>query len=77
MIETFSERVQVLMKENNLSVNELASRWEISSRRVVRLLDNVTSPRSIVIIKLSQLFGVSVDYLLGLSESRKSEKRRR
>lgn len=59
-----SERLQKLRKENNLSQEELANKLELSRQAISKWESGITSPDIKNIIKLSEIYGVSTDYIL-------------
>lgn len=64
-----SERLQLLKTEKNLLQKEIAKAVNISLRSYQRYESGERKPDSDVLIKLSNYFNVSVDYLLGLSDN--------
>ena len=65
----FSERLKQLRKENNLKQSELAKELGISAQRI-SLYENGREPEYDILIKMSDYFGVLVDYLIGKSKYR-------
>lgn len=63
---SFHHRLATLM--NELSEIDLADKLDISSARLNNFLNGKEKPTPKVLSQLSQLFGKSTDYLLGLSE---------
>ena len=66
-------RVKELRKERNLRQEELASRVNISQQTVSRIENGENALAADVLIALSKYFGVSVDYILCLTDSRRGE----
>lgn len=64
-------RVKELRKERNLRQEELASRVNISQQTVSRIENGENALAADVLIALSKYFGVSVDYILYLTDSRR------
>ncbi len=64
-------RVKELRKERNLRQEELASRVNISQQTVSRIENGENALAADVLIALSNYFGVSVDYILCLTDSRR------
>ncbi len=64
-------RAKQLMEEKGWSVYDLAAKLGATPRLVQRFLDGESKPRLISWIKMSLLFNVSLDYLIGLSDERK------
>ena len=65
-METLGERIRMLRESVNLSQMELSL---ISQSAIARYELNKTEPKASDIVKLADFFGVSADYLLGLSET--------
>lgn len=63
--QVFAERVKQERAKKNLTMDQLAQKLEVTKSRVNMWENNGTVPRQDVLIKLTQLFGVSADYLLG------------
>ncbi len=68
-METLGERIRMLRESVNLSQMELSRRVDISQSAIARYELNKTEPKASDIVKLADFFGVSADYLLGLSET--------
>ena len=64
----FSERVKKLRLDNKMTMDELAQKLNITKSRISMWENNGTVPREDVLIQLSKLYGVSIDYLLGNEE---------
>lgn len=62
----FSERLKELRKERGLSQMELSKQTGLSQSAIAKWEKDKTDPTSANLIVLSQFFGESVDYLLGL-----------
>lgn len=61
----FSSRIKSLRMERGLSLDKLARELDINKSRVGMWESNGTVPRRDILIKLSNYFEVSIDYLLG------------
>lgn len=61
----FSTRLKKLRKEKGISMDELASNLGVTKSRVNMWENNGTIPRSEILIKLANYYGVSADYLIG------------
>lgn len=61
----FQKRIKELRLEKNLTMQELADKFDITKSRVNMWENNGTVPRMDVLIKLASYFGVTTDYLLG------------
>ena len=66
----FSETLKELMTNNNISQNELAKNIGYSQRAVSKWVNGESEPSESAIRKCALYFGVSCDYLLGLSDKK-------
>ena len=69
-IEKFSYRLTVLLYENNMTQTQLAKQIGTSNVTICRYLTCERIPRLDVVTKIANVFNVSLDYLLGLSEDK-------
>ncbi len=69
-IEKFSYRLTVLLDENNMTQTQLAKQIGTSNVTICRYLTCERIPRLDVVTKIANVFNVSLDYLLGLSEDK-------
>ena len=79
----FGENLQQLRKEKGLSQEKLADTLEVSRQAISKWESNTAYPETEKLIALSDLFGVSIDYLIkgdkkadcgdGSADSEKSE----
>lgn len=67
-MHTFGERLKELRTDKGWTQKELASRIGCAQSSVFYWEQNKQEPSLSVIIKLSVLFNVSADYLLGLMD---------
>jgi len=68
---TFSDRLSLLREENFLTQGELAKKLNISRQSVSNYENGTRFPNDVqLLIKISQLFSVSIDYLIGTSNIR-------
>lgn len=69
--KTPSEIIAELCVEAGISKSELARRLEITPSQITRILNGDTKTiSSNILIKLTKLFGVSADYLLGITDKK-------
>lgn len=61
---TLGEKLKILLKENNMSQEDLAEKLEVSRQAVGKWTNNKGTPEIEKIIQISNMFGVSLDYLL-------------
>lgn len=65
MKNKIAERLQSLLKEENISVNKLATDLGISNSVVYYWVQGKTTPNADYIIALADYFNICTDYLLG------------
>lgn len=66
-------RFKQLREEHGLSQIELGNRLGVTQQSVFAWEHGKTAPQIQTAIQLSQLYGVSLDYLMGLSDTPKAE----
>lgn len=66
----FGERLKILRKDFNISQDELGKKIGVARTSVANYETNRNYPTSEVLEKLSDVFGVSLDYLLGKTDVR-------
>jgi len=66
---TFQQRLKMLMKANDYTQKELAEIVGASQQSVSRWVNGPTEPDIATLIKCASIFGVSVDYLLGVTDT--------
>lgn len=64
---TLGERIKRLRKLNDMSQQQLADYLEINRNHLSRIETNKSDPTSTILMKLSALFEVNVDSLIGNS----------
>ena len=69
-IEKFSYRLTVLLDENNMTQTQLAKKIGTSNVTICRYLTGERVPRLDVVTKIADVFKISLDYLLGLSDDK-------
>lgn len=67
------DRLKSLREEKKLTQTDLAINFNISDSAINRYEKGLRNPDYDLLAKLSSFFNVSVDYLLGISDVRKSE----
>jgi transcriptional regulator with XRE-family HTH domain len=67
-IKTFSERLNKLRKDNSVTVYALADHLGVKEPSVMCYLSSRNYPTVANLMKLADLFGVSIDYLVGRTE---------
>ena len=69
-MSTFSERLKLLRQENRYKQRELAEIFGLKLRGYQSYEYGKAYPTVPGLIQIAKFFGVSVDYLLGLSDKR-------
>lgn len=64
-MELFSLRLRELRKENKLSQAEMAKLLNIRQQSYARYENNTSEPAYDMLVRISKIFSVSCDYLLG------------
>lgn len=67
------ERLKILREEKNLSQKELASIMSMSTSAIAMHEKNLREPDDDTKIKYAKFFNCTIDYLLGLSNDKKSK----
>ena len=65
MQNQLGENIAIFRKEKGLSQEKVAEYMAVSRQAVTKWESNISRPSSDNLIKLAELFGVSVDVLLG------------
>ncbi len=65
----WNKRIKDLREDHDLTQDELAEQLEVSKRTLLRYESGVSEPTISVLIKLSLLFDVSVDYIIGIKNN--------
>lgn len=63
-------RIKKLRKEKNITQIRLSIELEVSQETISAYEKGKYYPSAAILIKLRDIFGVSVDYILGLSDTR-------
>lgn len=66
MKETFGERIRRLRKDRKLKQEQVAAALSVNRKAVSHYENDVREPSFETLIRLSELFRVSTDYLLGI-----------
>ena len=72
---TLGEKLSKLRKENNYTQEQLADVLEVSRQAISKWESNITYPETDKLIRMSELFNCSLDYLLKDAEETDSMKR--
>ncbi len=65
----WNKRIKDLREDHDLTQDELAEQLGVSKRTLLRYESGVSEPTISVLIKLSLLFDVSVDYIIGIKSN--------
>lgn len=68
MVLLFADRLRNLRKEKGLSQTELAKELSITQRKISYLETGQLEPDLTTLLKISEYFEVSCDYLIGKTE---------
>ncbi len=60
----FGERIYELRNKNNMSQGDLADKLEVSRQTISKWENNMCKPEADKLIQLSEIFNVSIDYIL-------------
>ncbi len=66
----FNERLKLLRKEHGLTQNQMAEKLSIALRNYQRFEADGCTPNYVNLIKLADIFDISLDYLTGRTEKR-------
>ena len=67
-MKVFGERLKDLRHEKNLTQQQLANELSVSGNTVHAWETNKQEPSMAMLLKLSSIFGVSLDFLFGKSD---------
>lgn len=70
MNNAFGKRLKILRKEHHITQLQLTERMEQTESNIRKYKLGKASPRIPGLVVLSEMFGVSTDFLLGLSDMR-------
>ena len=65
-MEVFGERLRELRRERNLSMKDFAKTIDATDAAVSNWENNINQPKMSYLKNISEKYGVSTDYLLGL-----------
>lgn len=68
MRKAFHERLKTLMFVHNYTQKQLSLKLDISQSNLSHTLNDRYSPSTTLLVKLSEVFDVSIDWLLGRDE---------
>lgn len=70
-MEILAERLRELRAEKKLSRKAVAEHLNVVERTYQRYEDSEREPIASVLVQLAELYGVTIDYLVGRSDKRK------
>ncbi len=70
MKESFGKRFQELRKEKKMTQEEVAEKLNISSQAVSKWENDISYPDVSLLLEISEMFGTTVDTLLGKEEDK-------
>lgn len=70
--ETLGQKIANLRKEKGLTQEELAEKLDVSSQAVSKWENDISCPDIMLLPKLSDIFGTTVDSLLGCEKEKES-----
>ena len=74
MVKKISERIRNLRNEKELTPNQLATIFNIYTTTLNRYEDGTNVPNLVMMVKIANYFGVSLDYLVGRTDKREVNK---
>lgn len=66
----FNEKFKEIIKESGKQQKEIAEKMGVAPSTISKLLNENTEPSAYVLVQIAKCFDVSVDWLLGISESK-------
>lgn len=72
---TFGKIEKNLRLDNGLTMDEVAKAIGINKSDISRYENEITKPNAEVVIKFAKYYGVTTDYLLGLTTEKKTKKK--
>lgn len=70
-MSVFAKRIKILMDENELNIKGMSEKTGIPKSNLAGWIRSEHYPNGCSLIKLSQAFDVSTDWILGISNFRK------
>lgn len=67
---TLGERLEKLRTEKNLTIVELAEMFHVSKSTISAYENNTRKPNLEILLEFAKFYGVTIDYLLGISDER-------
>ena len=68
-MKVFGERLKQLRLKRNMTQDELAAKLNISKRTLLRYESGISEPTIGILISLSLIFNVSIDYIAGVKDT--------
>jgi transcriptional regulator with XRE-family HTH domain len=73
MTSTFAERLRYIRNQNNLTMEEAASKLDLSTSGYGKYERNERQPSFEVLVRISKVFNISSDFLLGVNATKNEE----
>lgn len=70
----FSSRLRKLIKDENISMQTLSSEIGVSRQAISQYCDGSTVPNADKLLKIAEYFNVSIDYLVGRTDTPTTDK---
>ncbi len=65
----WNKRIKDLREDHDMTQDELADKLNISKRTLLRYESGISEPTIGILISLSLIFNVSIDYIAGIKDS--------
>ncbi len=65
----WNKRIRDLREDHDMTQDELAEKLNISKRTLLRYESGISEPTIGILISLSLIFNVSIDYIAGIKDS--------
>ncbi len=66
----FGERLRILREESNFTEEQLAEKLGIVKQTISKYEKNQREPKYETLLKIAEIFNVSIDYLFGRTDKR-------
>ena len=73
----WNKRIKDLREDHDMTQDELAQKLGVSKRTLLRYESGESEPSISILISLSLLFNVSIDYIVGRTDKKKNAKTKR
>ena len=66
--EKLGKQIQLIRKKENLTQEQLSKIIKIDAKSISKIEKGECEPRANILVEMSKYFGVSIDYILGISD---------